>query len=144
MTTIVYDGKTLAVDSQLTQGSTICGLSNKIQDVGKYWFAGCGTTDGIEAVKLYLMGVIPKPENLTDNDADITLIEKETGKAFRVLGDTMVICPVEIPVFQGSGADVARGAYQICKDPIKALEVAIELDVFTGGPINTIEIQKPA
>ena len=100
MTTIVYDGKTLAVDSQLTQGSTICGLRNKIQDVGKYWLAGCGATDGIETVKLYLMGVIPKPENLTDNDADITLIEKETGKAFRVLGDTMVICPVEIPVFQ--------------------------------------------
>ena len=43
MTTIVYDGKTLAVDSQQTQGSTICGLRNKIQDVGKYWFAGCGT-----------------------------------------------------------------------------------------------------
>ena len=144
MTTIVYDGKTLAVDSQQTQGSTICGLRNKIHDVGKYWFAGCGTTDGIETVKLYLMGVIPKPENLTDSDADITLIEKETGKAFRVLGDTMVICPVEIPVFQGSGADVARGAYQICKDPIKALEAAIELDVFTGGPINMVKIEKPA
>ena len=62
MTTIVYDGKTLAVDSQQTQGSTIYGLRNKIQDVGKYWFIGCGTTDGIEAVKLYLMGVIPKPD----------------------------------------------------------------------------------
>ena len=45
MTTIVYDGKTLAVDSQQTQGSTICGLRNKIQDVGKYWLAGCGTAD---------------------------------------------------------------------------------------------------
>ena len=45
---------------------------------------------------------------------------------------------------QWSGADVARGAYHICKDPIKALEVAIELDVYTGGQINTIEIQKPA
>ena len=144
MTTIVFDGKTLAVDSQQTQGSTICGLRNKIQDVGKYWLAGCGTADGIEAVRRYLMGEIPKPEGLTDSDADITLIEKETGKAFRVLGDTMVICPVEIPVFQGSGADVARGAYQICKDPIKALEVAIELDVFTGGPINMVKIEKPA
>ena len=34
MTTIVYDGKTLAVDSQQSQGSTICGLRNKIRMLG--------------------------------------------------------------------------------------------------------------
>jgi ATP-dependent protease HslVU (ClpYQ) peptidase subunit len=49
-----------------------------------------------------------------------------------------------VPFFGGSGAEIAQGAYQVCNDPVKALKVAMKLDVYTGGPINIEEIQKPA
>ena len=49
-----------------------------------------------------------------------------------------------IPFFGGSGAEIAQGAYQVCNDPIKALKVAMKLDVYTGGPINMVKIEKPA
>ena len=52
MTTIVYDGKTLAVDSQVTAGSCIVGVKNKIQEIGGYFVAGCGNTDGMGFIRI--------------------------------------------------------------------------------------------
>ena len=119
-------------------------MKNKIQDIGGYFVAGCGNTDGIDLVVGYLLNGKEKPSGLSANDADVLFVNKETGEAFRAFGDTLVMSKAVIPFFCGSGADVARGAYQICKDPIKALEVAIELDVYTGGQINMVKIEKPA
>jgi ATP-dependent protease HslVU (ClpYQ) peptidase subunit len=144
MTTIVFDGKTLAVDSQVTSGSVIVGVRNKIQDIGGYFVAGCGNTDGIDLVVGYLLKGKERPSGLSASDADVLFVNKETGEAFRAFGDTLVMSKAVIPFFGGSGAEIAQGAYQLCKDPVKALKVAMKLDVFTGGPINTITIQKPA
>jgi 20S proteasome alpha/beta subunit len=144
MTTIVFDGKTLAVDSQVTSGSVIVGVRNKIQDIGGYFVAGCGNTDGIDLVVGYLLKGKERPSGLSASDADVVFVNKETGEAFRAFGDTLVMSKAVIPFFGGSGAEIAQGAYQLCKDPVKALKVAMKLDVFTGGPINTITIQKPA
>lgn len=144
MTTIVYDGKTLAVDSQVTTGSVIVGVRNKIQDIGGYFVAGCGSTDGIDLVIGYLLEGKEKPSGLSASDADVLFVNKETGEAFRAFGDTLVMSKSVIPFFGGSGAEIARGAYQLCNDPVEALKVAIKIDVFTGGPINMVKIEKPA
>ena len=144
MTTIVYDGKTLAADSQVTAGSAIVGVRNKIQDIGGYFGAGCGNTDGIDLVVGYLLEGKEKPSGLSANDADVLFVNKETGEAFRAFGDTLVMSKAVIPFFGGSGAEIAQGAYQVCNDPIKALKVAMKLDVYTGGPINMVKIEKPA
>lgn len=144
MTTIVFDGKTLAVDSQVTSGSVIVGLRNKIQEIGGYFVAGCGSTDCIDLVVEYLLGGKEKPSGLSANDADVLFVNKETGEAFRAFGDTLVMSKAVIPFFGGSGAEIAQGAYQVCNDPIKALKVAMKLDVYTGGPINMVKIEKPA
>ena len=144
MTTIVFDGKTLAVDSQVTTGSVILGVRNKIQDINGYFVAGCGNTDGIDLVVGYLLEGKEKPSGLSANDADVLFVNKETGEAFRAFGDTLVMSKAVIPFFGGSGAEIAQGAYQVCNDPIKALKVAMKLDVYTGGPINMVKIEKPA
>ena len=144
MTTIVYDGKTLAVDSQVTAGSVIVGVRNKIQDIGGYFVAGCGNTDGIDLVVGYLLEGKEKPSGLSANDADVLFVNKETGEAFLAFGDTLVMSKAVIPFFGGSGAEIAQGAYQVCNDPIKSLKVAMKLDVYTGGPINMVKIEKPA
>ena len=144
MTTIVFDGKTLAVDSQVTSGSCIVGVKNKIQDIGGYFVAGCGNTDGIDLVVGYLLEGKEKPSGLSANDADVLFVKKDTGEAFRAFGDTLVMSKAVIPFFGGSGAEIAQGAYQVCNDPIKALKVAMKLDVYTGGPINMVKIEKPA
>ena len=144
MTTIVFDGKTLVADSQVTSGSCIVGLRNKIQDIGGYFVAGCGNTDGTDLVVGYLLEGKEKPSCLSANDADVLFVNKETGEAFRAFGDTLVMSKAVIPFFGGSGAEIAQGAYQVCNDPIKALKVAMKLDVYTGGPINMVKIEKPA
>ena len=144
MTTIVIDRKTLVVDSQVTAGSCIVGVKNKIQEIGEYFVAGCGNTDGIDLVIGYLLEGKEKPSGLSANDADVLFVNKETGEAFRAFGDTLVMSKAVIPFFGGSGAEIAQGAYQVCNDPIKALKVAMKLDVYTGGPINMVKIEKPA
>lgn len=142
MTTIVFDGKTLVVDSQSTQGTTICEHRNKISDIGDYWFVAAGDRHQIEAIKMFIIGVIEEPK-IDIESAEALIVHKETGVA-EIIPANFARYVMSPPIFMGSGADVARGAYQVCKDPIKALEVAIELDVYTGGQINKIEIQKPA
>lgn len=144
MTTIVFDGKTLAADSQQTAGTTIIGMRNKIKDVGGFYVAGCGRTDCIDLVINHFINGAEKPSGISANDADVLFVNKETGEAFRAFGDTMVMSKVSVPFFSGSGEDVARGAYQVCNDPVKALQVAIDLDAYTGGPINMVKIEKPA
>ena len=144
MTTIVFDGKTLAVDSQQTAGTTIIGMRNKIKDVGGFYVAGCGRTDCIDSVINHFINGAEKPSGISAEDADVLFVNKKTGEAFRVFGDMMVMSKASIPFFSGSGEDVARGAYQVCNDPIKALKVAMKLDVYTGGPINMVKIEKPA
>ena len=144
MTTIVFDGKTLAVDSQVTAGSCIVGVKNKIQEIGGYFVAGCGNTDGIDLVVGYLLEGKEKPSGLSANDADVLFVKKDTGEAFRAFGDTLVMSRAVIPFFGGSGAEIAQGAYYLCNDPVKALGVAMRLDVYTGGPINMVKIEKPA
>ena len=144
MTTIVFDGKTLAVDSQVTAGSVIVGVRNKIQDINGYFVAGCGNTDGIDLVVGYLLEGKEKPSGLSANDADVLFVNKETGEAFRAFGDTLVMSKAVIPFFGGSGAEIAQGAYQLCGDPVEALKVAMKLDVYTGGQINMVKIEKPA
>ena len=144
MTTIVFDGKTLAVDSQVTSGSVIVGVRNKIQDIGGYFVAGCGNTDGIDLVIGYLLEGKEKPSGLSASDADVLFVKKNTGEAFRAFGDTLVMSRSVIPFFGGSGAEIAQGAYQVCDDPIKALKAAMKLDLYTGGPINMVKIQAPA
>lgn len=99
MTTIVFDGKTLAVDSQVTAGSVIVGVRNKIQDIGGYFVAGCGNTDGIDLVVGYLLEGKEKPSNLSANDADVLFVKKDTGEAFRAFGDTLVMSRAVIPFF---------------------------------------------
>jgi ATP-dependent protease HslVU (ClpYQ) peptidase subunit len=144
MTTIVFDGKTLAVDSQQTAGTTIIGMRNKIRDVGGFYVAGCGRTDCIDSVINHFINGSEKPSGISAEDADVLFVNKETGEAFRVFGDMMTMSNASIPFFSGSGEDVARGAYHACGDIIKALKVAIDLDAYTGGQINMVEIQKPA
>ena len=144
MTTIVFDGKTLAVDSQVTAGSCIVGMKNKIQDIGGYFVAGCGSTDAIDLVVGYLLEGKEKPSGLSANDADVVFVSKETGEAFRAFGDTLVMSKAVIPFFGGSGAEIAQGAYYLCNDPVKALKVTMKIDVYTGGPINIEQIEKPA
>ena len=144
MTTIVFDGKTLVSDSQQTAGTTIIGMRNKIKNTGEFYAVGCGRTDCIDSVIAHFANGAEKPVGLSSDDADVLFVKKDTGDAFRVFGDTLMMFKVSIPFFSGSGEDIARGAYQVCNDPIKALKVAMKLDVYTGGPINMVKIEKPA
>ena len=102
MTTIVFDGKTLAADSQQTAGTTITGMRNKIKDEGGFFAVGCGRTDCIDSIISHFTKGTEKPSGISAEDADVLFVNKETNKAYRVFGDTMTMTEVSLPFFSGS------------------------------------------
>jgi hypothetical protein len=140
MTTIAWDGDAVYSDSQVTYGSAK-GKAEKVFRLatpdGPILAAFCGERNIIHDCKLAI-------------EAGLS-ITKIVGKASSVLvvgkhaafqtseGNTWRVDP---PVFMGSGMDFAEGAYEICKDARKAVEVACRKDLYSSGPVRKYRLRK--
>jgi hypothetical protein len=134
MTTIAYDGKTLAVDSQATAGSTVFGEANKLfpLDDGRYAaFAGCLSV--FPEVVAWLNGEGEMPE-LNDEEPFGGIIVSPDGSALEITKN-MRIFPASIPWSGGSGEVIAFAAMHSGKTAEEAVELACTLDIYTGKPV---------
>ena len=131
MTTIAWDGTTLAADSRATTEGLIRRV-NKVFDVQRGWFAGCGNYSEVLAVKNWLCGWSNSPENLT-NFAGLIIRE---GKAYRIEERL-----IEMPIFEkfhaiGSGRDFALAAMHCGKTAREAVEIAAMFDSSTDNNVQ--------
>lgn len=137
MTTIAWDGKTLAADTLMLDG-TFRDLTQtyKIEktDDGD-WFATCGSAyvaqkfkDGSITQKDYKSGQV--------------LIVREDGSA-SVSDYTGYFFPVTPPFAMGSGGALALGAMLAGATPEKAVLIAMEIDTQTGGSVQSVLVKEP-
>jgi len=156
MTTIAWDGKTLASDSQSTSGDAICSLKeNKIFQPadGEVWsidgervFAiGCGGDCGaeIELQKLMLSGLSYESQFLpTFSFSAIAVIGKD--RAFIISkekGEDRASISLQLdPYAVGSGGMIARTVMHCGQNAKEAVKVAIEMDVYSGGTISHVSV----
>jgi ATP-dependent protease HslVU (ClpYQ) peptidase subunit len=139
MTTIAYDGKTLAVDSQATAGNTVFGETNKLFPLsdGRYAaLAGCLSV--FPEVVAWLNGEGEMPD-LSEEESFGGIIVSPDGSAVEITKN-MRLFPASIPWSGGSGEAIAFTAMHLGKTAEEAVELACTLDIYTGGSITSVEI----
>lgn len=140
MTTICWDGKTLAADRQLTSSGTpfLTTKCHRLKDGSL--FASCGALELNAAARLYLNGEAEKPAMGKDDDFDGLLI-KPDGSAW-MLNKLLHAIPIESPYYStGSGRDFALVALRMGKTARAAVELAAEFDIWTGMGVTELTIE---
>lgn len=142
MTTIAWDGRVLAADSQCEIGS----LKFRTRKIGRlkdgrlYGFAG--DADYGLAVVAYLNGETEKPEHEDKDDwSSFMLIDLEQH-IFRLERRFMPIEILEDFHAIGSGRDFAIAAMYLGKSAVEAVKIAALFDSSTGNEVDFIELGK--
>lgn len=138
MTTIAFDGRTIAADRLCGEVISVCKLF-RIQ-TGEI-LAGAGDYSKIIEVAAWLQGEADKPELPDQEDTDFLLVDA-TGHAswltwpwLRRVRVTEPFCAI------GSGRDFALGAMAAGASAKKAVEIAARFDPSTGGGIDTLRVR---
>jgi len=139
MTTVVYDGKTLVADRQLTDG-------NRRFPTTKLWrlkdgsaIAGAGGISDILAARDYF-----NEPDLFDEKPELSNVEmllvRPDGTVW-VAEEDLVLVRVERAYHAiGTGADYALAAMALGCDAARALRTAAIFDVYTGESLDHVEI----
>lgn len=139
MTTIAYDGFTLATDSQISRNDCIDGYKNKIFQVTGGTLACAGNTEcWVTAVEWFNKGQ-PQDAKPTLEKFQAIYIPDDGGPAVEYF-ETLIPDAVFIPWAGGSGHSWALSAMKLGRDAAEAVQFAIEIDLYSGGEINSVII----
>lgn len=141
MTTIAYDGKLVAVDTQVTAGGT------------KYAEAKHYDVVDIDGVRRIIFGA----GNVTDIRAAVeSIVCAETPQ--EGLYELLVVTPGEAPSYHcgdgceplrlspgpfaaGSGHHAALGALHAGQNATQAVLTACKIDLYSGAPVETLQVR---
>ena len=157
MTTVAWDGKTLASDTQASTGSVVCSLSEqKIytppesgweiygSKVLAFGFSGdCGAEMELQDLLKH---------NLTYASEFLPILSFTAlaiigaGRAYIITkekGETRASISLQVgPYAIGSGDLIARTAMHCGKNAREAVQVAIDLDCYSGGSVDSFTAGK--
>jgi hypothetical protein len=137
MTTIAFDGKTLATDSLVSSSGIVFGLVNKIHKLkdGRH-VAFCGDFAPTPELIAWLNGG-DKPE-LGDNESVGGIVVGPLG-AFEISA-SLRLFPACIPWAGGSGEVIAMTAMRCGKTAAQAVEIACTTDLTSRLPVHKVKI----
>lgn len=149
MTTIAWDGKTLAADKQMNTGSMPHQSAFSKIRRGAYHgmpalFAQCGTYVFSSAVMDWLCAGMPddvKPDLPEDGDSFTVLVVTELG-IYEYIDSLRPVPLGQIKWAMGSGSDFAFGAMDAGACAKRAVEIACARDVNSGMGIDTLSLRK--
>lgn len=143
MTTIVWDGKTLAADKQLTDNG-IALSTTKIHKFKKHLLFAAGTyTDVQTLLEWWKNGADPKEypssQSIKENLVVFQIIKPD--KTLWCVDGQPYPYQIENDRYAvGSGRNYALGAMSMGADAVKAVEVACEWDLNSGCGIDTLTL----
>lgn len=142
MTTIAYDGITLAADSQVSAGGCFLGYENKITKLtnGGY-LASCGNTECCAEAEGWFNAGCPQDAK-PKLESFGALYFPPDGGAVEEYRERLVSEVPFVPWAGGSGREWALSAMYLGKDAIAAVEFAISIDLYSGGEINSVIINQ--
>jgi hypothetical protein len=146
LTVIAYDGKYVAADTLITGDSGMWHRTRKLDIHGTQVLATVGAADHGEALMIWFKdGCNPAAFPHSTQQKDAYLYVFEWSKP--------VICfqtwpaPIVFPVTcftAGTGGEIARAAMWLDRDARQACDVAIELNIYCGGDIEYVDLEKLA
>jgi len=141
MTTIAWDGKTLAVDSAQSRGDIITGLKMKklYLDVGPFKaVAISGVTQNYEPLIKWIKCGGDNP-SISDHFSILCINKK--GQCFGLHdGDQLYFVRRKDKCSEGSGWQIALGAMDAGATAIEAIKIASKRDVYTGGKVQSFTV----
>lgn len=140
MSVIVWDGTTLAADTQCTHQNMKRTMS-KIFRHGDKLVAGVGDVRSVSAVRSWLdAGMDPAkfPVLGDDDSSTVWVISKDGLLQFERSPHPLVFADTKLA--DGSGRDYAMGAMAMGANAIKAVEVACQFDVYCGGEVEWMRL----
>jgi len=129
MTTIAWDGKTLAADSQMTSDYIETVSLNKILINKDHTIGGVGSCSDIKRFSQDISMQIGK-------ECEALVISNKTGKC-QYHCDSGSPLDMNFITAIGSGAKFAMGAMLAGADAKQAVKIASKLDPYTGGRIRS-------
>jgi hypothetical protein len=152
MTTIAWDGTTLAVDRQGTQANYKREVG-KLYEFGVWVYATGACAADVAPLCQWLAGWQPTSSSFDEVDARLercretleeggvhgVVVHVPSGTVWTIQGKTGVtlVRVLEGLVGHGSGGDYALGAMAAGKTAREAVEIAMRFDAFTGFGIDT-------
>ncbi len=138
MTTLAWDGTTLAADSQTTLNSKVTSLSARklcrLDDGRLVGMSGsCHCQTGFED---WLNGKRDKPPK-----GDYSAVVIALDGSARCYEDCEDYWEVGAPFARGSGESIALAAMHCGKTAEEAVELATRLDIYSGGPVTTLQLE---
>ena len=147
MTTVAWDGKTLASDTQASSGDVVCSTSE--QKIYTPPELGCSGDCGAEMELQDLLA-----HNLTyateflPTFSFTALAVVGAGRTYIIAkekGETRASISLQVePYAIGSGGLIARTAMHCGKNAREAVQVAIDLDCYSGGSVDSFTAGKQA
>ena len=142
MTTIAWDGRSLAVD-RLAVCANLRRSTRKLH-VSKAWvYGGAGSLPDLADIALWLEAGAEdaKRPTLEEGGSCGIAVRRRDGRAFKVEGKRPVLALVrERFVADGSGRDFAIAAMALGRTARQAVALAARFDVYTGGGIDSIVV----
>jgi ATP-dependent protease HslVU (ClpYQ) peptidase subunit len=140
MTTIAWDGHTLAADRQSTWGGTPTRtrkIFRAINDDGREVIYGCaGLTHECSAYTRWINGEIAQP-----NFTEISIMSIDRRGRIWHTNQTMIWTQIKAKHWAiGAGCDYALGAMAAGKSAFDAVKIASMLDVTTGGGVDVLRL----
>lgn len=142
MTTIAWDGETLASDKQMTVGS-LTMVSQKIIKHGSVLIGKAGASEITECMlQWYLCGQDANkfPDLKKDGRNGTLLIIHQDGNIEKYSQYSPY--PIKLPpqkISIGSGSDIAMTAMYLGRSAVSAIEIASELDPHTGNGTDVLK-----
>lgn len=139
MTTLAYDGRTLAGDRQLTLGGTPMPAT-KIFRLNTELIGLCGSVqESLMFLEWFRNGKDPEAKpKLTEGFSALVI----TPDRIMRYEDGLMPWPVDLPFWAaGSGADYALGAMAAGKNAAEAVEIAIRFDINSGIGVDALTFE---
>lgn len=147
MTTIAFDGSTIAADTMNRDGHGLKDYASKLMIGNNLIVGGAGESHKIRAwwnkVKTMTVSEIIEhgyPDfNPQYNDQAIMLVDTVTLKCYKLAGSMFQLCSRGFHAV-GSGRDYALAALHMGQSAPQAVQVAMEFDAGTGGEIEVVKL----
>ena len=141
MTTIAFDGKTMACDTRVVCGSNCYNTDTKIYE-NDFVVIGAAGDAGVGDILVGDRGIlVPKRY---DFDFEALVFVKDTEKVYKVAfykswdcALSSVIPVADVHAAVGSGAPYALAAMYLGETTTRAITVAAQFDTNTGGKVIT-------
>jgi len=140
MTTIVWDGKTLAADGRMTTFNTIAeenrakifiDTKSELRGSTVICYALAGSADMTHRVGTWIAEGCP--HDIDWKDAHFELIIITAGSAYVYSDESNDILEIFHATTLGSGGDFAKVGLHMGKDARACVKLAGKMDMFTGG-----------